>query len=123
MKKFTTPLFAVLCLFLLTGVAVATEAPEAASVETLDLDLTAQSTSAEDCGQVPTAALDGQEPTFASDSDCGTCSPSSYCVGQDFGAACIGDDGFGNCDIYLGFMCSDGSGLDCFCYGPGGQIP
>lgn len=123
MKKFTTPLFAVLCLFLLTGVAAA-EAPEASPADSLDLDLLAvQSTSADDCNQAPTVALDGQDPTFASSSFCGTCSPSSSCVGQPRGGACSTGSGIGSCNIYLGIQCSDGSGWDCKCYGSGEHIP
>lgn len=124
MKKFTTPLFAVLCLFLLAGVAVA-EAPEASPADTLDLDLLeVQSTSADDCNQAPTVALDGQDATFASSFMCGTCSPSASCVGKTSGSYCTHPiSGLGTCNQYKGLQCSDGSGWDCACYASGEQIP
>lgn len=123
MKKITTPLFAVLCLFVLTGIAHATEAPEPALDAEVALDLFAdQSTPEGDCDPAPAVAPDGQDPLFTT-LICGTCSPSSSCVGKTRGSTCFIRGGFGTCDIYLGLLCSDNSGIDCKCYGPGGQIP
>lgn len=126
MKKLNIPLFAILCLFVLTGVAVAAEAPEAAPAEAPALDrLGAESIASGDCGQEPTVALGGQEPTSTFSSNCGTCSPSSACVGLPRKSWCFlgNGQGWGTCDIYLGIQCSDGSGWDCACYGSGGGIP
>lgn len=123
MKKLTTALFAVLCLFVLTGVTVASETPGAATPETLDLLAVEQSTEANDCDATPAAALDGQEPTSLASNNCSVGCSVSQCQGKARGGGCFTGSGWGACNLYLGYQCSDGTGWDCVCYRQGGAIP
>lgn len=131
MKHLTVPFFALVCLFVVAAVAAASEVPEAAPetapTETLDLfgpeSSTEISLEASDCNPEPTLDLDGEERVLMFSNDCSVGCSTSRCQGVPRGNPCWTGSGWGNCDLYLGYQCSDGTGWDCRCYGAGEHIP
>lgn len=110
MKKITTLALVLACLLAVTGMAHAEPA-----------GATPDQSSEISCASV--VGEDGQIVTQSSNS-CGTCGPAPACDGKAFGAWCWeAGQGWGTCDIYLGFQCTDGSGWDCNCYQSGEYIP
>ena len=131
MKNLALPFFALVCLVTVVAVSAASDVPEAAPAETPDLtetlDLVAieNSTEAPDCNPAPAINLDGQEPILMFSNDCSVGCSTSNCQGVPRGNPCYAGPGkgWGNCDLYLGIQCSDGTGWDCRCYGAGQHIP
>ena len=135
MKQLATALFAIFCLVALTGVAVAEEAPvenldEAPTADTFDLFADEAPATDADCEPENALDFDGQEPTFMASNNCSVgCTSHSWCKGQARGTPCYlgSGQGWGSCNLYLGYQCSDGTGWDCVCYSPGpgpsGEIP
>lgn len=130
MKKIALPFFALACLVAVVAVS-ASEAPQAAPpetpelIETLDLVAAENSTEAPDCNPEPALDLDGQEPILMFSNNCSIGCSTSNCRGVPRGNPCfVGSGrGWGSCNLYLGFQCSDGTGWDCRCYGAGQHIP
>lgn len=129
MKNLALPFFALVCLVAVVGVAAASDVPEAAPTETpdptesLDLVATQSSTETPDCNPAPAFDLDGQDPILMFSNDCSVGCSTSNCQGVPRGNPCYTGRGWGNCDLYLGIQCSDGTGWDCRCYGAGQHIP
>lgn len=133
MKNLALPFFALVCLVAVVGVAAASEAPDAASeaaqtetpdsTEILDLVAAQSSTETPGCDPAPAFDLDGQDPILMFSNDCSIGCSTSNCQGVPRGNPCHTGQGWGSCDLYLGFQCSDGTGWDCRCYGAGENIP
>jgi len=133
MKQLTTALFAILCLFVLTGVAAASEAPdseapavsEASAADTLDLFADEAPVTDADCEPDTALDFDGQEPQPMFSNNCSVGCSTNNCKGVPRGNPCYlgSGQGWGSCNLYLGYQCSDGTGWDCVCYGHGGGIP
>jgi hypothetical protein len=130
MKDLAIPLLVLVGLVAVAVVSAAAEVPEAAPTETPDLtatlDLVApvSSTEAPDCKSEPALDLDGQEPILMFSNDCSIGCSTSNCQGVPRGNPCYQfGRGWGNCNLYLGYQCSDGTGWDCKCYGAGEAIP
>jgi|GEM_PF-6920576 len=129
MKNTALPFFALVCLVVVVVGAAASDVPEAASTDTPDLtdtlDLVApeSSTEAPDCNPALALDLDDQEPILMFSNNCSVGCSTSRCQGVPRGNPCWTGGGWGNCNLYLGFQCSDGTGWDCRCYGAGENIP
>jgi len=133
MKNLALPFFALVCFVGVVGVAAASDLPEAVPeaaptetpdlIETLDLGAAQSSTETPDCNPEPAFDFDGQDPTPMFSNDCSIGCSTSNCQGVPRGNPCHTGQGWGSCNLYLGFQCSDGTGWDCRCYGAGEHIP
>lgn len=123
MKKITTLAFALACLLAVTGMASADPAFDTPDTEELNLaELFATPDQATRIGCAPVVDEDGQQ-VAQNPNSCGTCGPAPACDGKARGAWCWeSGQGWGTCDIYLGYMCPAG-GWDCNCYQSGEYIP
>lgn len=126
MTKIATFTFALACLLAMTGTAFAgppLATPDTAELTIAELFAAPETTTRIGCAPSATVEEGGQQmaqPTFS----CGSCSPSPDCAGQTTDYVCwVEGRGYGKCGLYMGIQCSDGSGVDCYCYLPGDIIP
>lgn len=125
MKNLALSFFALLCLVAVVVVSATSEVPEAAPTATLNLVATEGFTEAPACNPALAFDVGGQETTQSFSNNCSIGCSTSNCQGVPRGNPCFlgSGRGWGSCNLYLGVQCSDGTGWDCICYGPGGAIP